>query len=291
MKNIFKTIGLLALTGLIFTSCNDEDENTGQSLIDNFTPVAVQVSTLQSSYTFSEKNIDSADPLTNTINVTATLPEPQVIDAVLEFVVSGNNDHDIELGSDRVVIKAGSTSATTAITIMQTGEIEGTENFVVSLKSLGNFTTDFSLPITINDDYINNSLDVSAAWAGSYTYSVTGAEVTIDFCDMDFDVVLYDEAGTTPLDYPAATSSCPESGAVSGAPDGKYKLALDLYENDLAVFGANRPVPITVTYGQEYISEPVTFTYDGFTTDSPTGVVMVADVEVKDGYMYIVTVL
>lgn len=290
MKKIFKTIGLLALTGLVFTSCSDEDDNTGLSSID-FSPVAVQFTTSQSSYTFSEVDIDSDDPTTNTINITASIAESQPIDASFDLIVkSGNNDHDFEFSKETLVIKAGSTSATSSIILTKNGSVEGNENFIISATSNGNFTADFNLPLTINDDYINDVLDFSATWEGNFTYPINGGEVTLNFCDIDFDVALYDETATSFMGYIAATADCVEEDVLSGLPDGKYTIVIELYDNPLTVYTANADVPITMTFAQEHFIESTSFTFNGYTTDTIANTNnVVATLEVKDGYNYTVT--
>lgn len=290
MKNIFKTIGLFAVASLILTSCNEDENNTGHSMI-NFTPSAVQFTTAQSSYTFSENNIDSDDPTTNSIDVTISVSEPQPVDAVFEFMVSGDvNNGDIETG--RVSIPAGATSATSTILINQTGDLEGNENFTITAKSLGNFTSDFNLPVTIEDDYINDALEISATWAGTYTYTPAGlpAEVTIDFCDMDFDTLLFTGAGGY-IGYIAGTAACTETGSISGLADGTYMIAVDLYDNPFASLGTNQDTPITLSYSQEHFIDNTTFTFNGYNTNDAGGLKPVAIVEVKDGYKYTVTAL
>ncbi|MDY0780083.1 hypothetical protein [Tenacibaculum sp. IB213877] len=288
MKNILKTFGLFAIASLVFTSCDDED-NTGASMID-FTPVTVQFTTASSSYTFSESDINPDDEATNTIEVTATIPEPQPVNAVLDVVIKSGNGEASDFQAEPVTIPAGATSVTSKITILQTGDIEGNENLVLGFKSRGNFYSDFTIPVTIEDDYINEILDVTVDWSGSYTIDQGSAQTTIDYCGIDFDLILLDESMNL-VDYTAATASCPEHGTISGLADGTYYLLVDLYENPFAGIGANQDLPLNITYSQEYFIGESSFTYNGFTTEDTSGQVLIAEINVVNGYQYTVTPL
>ena len=88
MNKIFKNIGLLALTGMLFTACN-EDDNTGHSMVD-YSPATVTLSSLSPTM-IDESAIDTDDASTFQIAVQATLSEPQPIDAIIDLMQTGGN--------------------------------------------------------------------------------------------------------------------------------------------------------------------------------------------------------
>ncbi|MFL0095524.1 hypothetical protein [Tenacibaculum maritimum] len=289
MKKTLKYISLAIMAGITFSSCSDEQSGLNASNY-KWEGATVTLTTDTPTYTINEKNISDDDFV---IEVNASIAKPQAIDAVIDLVkLSGTvNSSDYTLG--QIKIPAGLTSAKSSIKIHKTGDIEKDESLVVGAVSKGNFTvSNFKLPINVTDDYINDQLVFSATWAGSYTYTPPAfpISVTIDFCDIDIDMYLFDENNNLvgPI---SETTSCTETGALLGLPDGKYKVALNIYENPLADLGTNQPLPVTVTYNQDFFIDSTTFVYSGLNTNDASGTVFVAEVEVKDGYKYTVTSL
>lgn len=294
MKNIFKYISLALISGVLFTSCDDDKIGTEASNLD-FTPSAVSIFTAQSSYTLSESNIGEDNYI---INIEGTIVSPQPIDVVFDFVKeSGTANNDDFLVTKKLLIRAGETSGTTSIEILKTGDIEGDETLEIVALSKGNFTSNFTLPITITDDFINDNLDFSTTWSGTKTLEVASGEITFDFCNMDFDIALYDETASARIGYIGATASCTENGSISGLADGKYTIVAELFANPLKAQADNMAeadvlVPLTITYAQEYFSESKSFTFSAFkTTSAANDSKTLAEVEVKNGYIYAVTPL
>lgn len=293
MKKTLKNISLLIASALIITSCNDNEDNVGASNYSFGSPVPVTITAGQPKYEVSENDIPYDE--TFTIDLMASIPKPQAIDAVIEFVQKNGTADSNDYSVGRILISAGSTTGATKVEINKTGDIEGNQDLVLMARSTGNFSTSFELPITIYDDHINDRLDLSATWSGSYTYTPSGignnTEVTIDFCDMDFDLYILDE-NDTELSFDGATGACNEHTLQALAP-GTYYIAVDLYENPLAVLGTNQNVPITFTYSQEYFFGATELVYNGFTTDSAdgTGYTKVAKIEVVKGEAFTITPL
>lgn len=289
MKKIIIYICFSISVGMLLISCNDSENFTGESVLD-YTPVGLTLTTSQSTYTFNENEIEEDDPSTFRVTITATIDEPQHVDAVVSFTqTEGTTDED-DYSIGVIRIPAGATSAFTNLEINKTGDIEGTESFNLSAAVQSNFNLvgGFNLPVTIENDHINDVLEFSTNWSGEYMYNAGSAQVTLDFCEMDFDVLLFTSAGVF-VQYLGATAGCTETGEMSGLPDGDYFLVINLYENPHSIFGATEPVPITITYSQVHFASG-SFVNDSFNLSSPTGLSAVATIT-KSGYNYTLTPL
>lgn len=290
MNKIIKNIGLLALSSLLFTGCNDDDA-TGDSLI-NFSTVQVTLTSDMNNIVIDESAIDVDNP--TVITVTATIAEPSPISLRIPLEWKSGSANASDYATATIVIPAyTATSASTTVIIEKTGDIEGNETLVLGAGESPNLTTNnFELAIDIQNDYINDVLSMEVDWAGegSYTASLP-AEITVDFCDMDLDLLVYDSTFADTGIYDAATGSCPESVDFSALADGTYYLVVNVYDNPFSALGASLAVPVTVTYSQEYIIDETSFVNGiGVTTDTPAGSnILIAELEVVNGYVYTVT--
>jgi hypothetical protein len=111
---------------------------------------------------------------------------------------------------------------------------------------------------------------------------------TLDFCDIDIDVLLYTDTGVL-VQYLGATGACTETGSISGLADGDYYIVLDLFANPLATFGLTDALPVTITYNQEHFISG-SFVYNSLNLSSPLVKVPAAILKVS-GYNYTVTPL
>ncbi|WP_396603126.1 hypothetical protein [Algibacter sp. R77976] len=247
MKNIINKIGVFALACLAFTSCESEDDNTGDSLI-NYSPATVTLSS-SSPTMFDESAIDADDASTFQIEVTATLSAAQPTDAVIDLIQSGGSASSSDFEAHTITIPAGSTTGSATVDILQTGDIEGSETLQITGESRANFNVSpFTFSATIDNDYINDHLDLVLSWDGS----AVNDDVTISsFCEMDYDLVLLAE-DFSPLAYIAGTASCPEEDYISGLADGTYYIASDLYSNPYSGLGYTDVIPVTISYSQEH---------------------------------------
>ncbi|MDA9317086.1 hypothetical protein N9Q58_04140 [Polaribacter sp.] len=290
MKNILKTISFLTIGALMISACSDNENFTGNSSLE-FTPVNVTLTTSQSSYSFDENAIDSDDPTTNSVTITANIDEPQHVDAVISFTqTEGTTDgDDYSIGVIR--IPAGATSASTSLEINKTGDIEGTETFNLSAAIQSNFklANAFNLPITIENDYINDVLEFSTTWAGEYSFNQGASQTTVNFCSIDFDVLLFTASGAF-VQSLGATLSCNETGEISGLPDGDYYLVINLYSNVLSNYLQTETVPITISYNQDFFDSG-SFVNNSFNLFSPSGLTNAVATITKSGYNYTVTPL
>ena len=125
-------------------------------------------------------------------------------------------------------------------------------------------------------------------WAGSYSYSAGGGalDVTVNYCSADFDLKLYTAAGAD-AGYVLGSADCPEEGQLSGLADGNYFLVVDLYSNPFSGLNTAQPLPITLNISQEYFPDTETeIIFNGYTTDSSSGLQAIATLEVVGGYNY-----
>ncbi|GGG42033.1 hypothetical protein [Bizionia arctica] len=294
MKKHIKTIALIAFTGILFTACSDDDDNTGASGI-NYTSQNVTLAS-PSPTEFWETAIDPADPSTNKVVIIASIPEITTADAVIDLNFSGSAvmDDDYEVSNSMIIIPAGSTSSSATITILSTGDIEGDETIIVTASANdGNFTlTPFTETFTIlgAGDYINDVLNMEFDWEGEVTFEDDFSSGVYNFCGMDFDILVFDAAFVDTGNIDAQTGDCPEYLDFDATtPDGEYILVALLYENPYADLTLAAEVPMSVNYDQEFFTTSGTIEVAGFTTDSPDGTQIALATVTKDGFNYTVT--
>ena len=289
MKNIIKYIGFTLSIGLLLTACEDKEEFTGESVLA-WGDQPITVTSSANSYTFDEAAIDEDVPSTYSVSVTASIAEAQPVSALISFKQTGGNADGDDYSVGNITIPAGATSGSTNIELNYTGDVEGSESFTLEAIADGNFNLSSAYSVTVTiEDKINDVLDLSTNWSGEYSYSAGSAVVSLDFCEIDVDVLLYSTAGSF-MGYLGATGACTEVGSLSGLPDGDYFIVLELYDNPHSEVGATEIVPITVTYDQDYIGTSGSFTYTGINLSSPSDLYAAATVSVS-GYNYTVTAL
>lgn len=295
MKKYINKIGLLALSGLLFTACNDDD-NTGDSLTTS-SPTNITLSALTT--TIDESAIDADDSNTYMVTFTATIPQAVAQDAVIDVWQSGgtaDSDDYHFTGDDYIIIPAGSTSGSISVEVYQTGDMEGDETIVFGAEERRGYhsLTPFTHTVTITNDYINDVLDLTLSWDAEI---VEGDVTLTSLCDIDYDLLIADGAGNV-LGYIAGTSACPEHGSVSGLADGTYYLLADLYDNPLVGYGFTNTIPLTLEYSQDYFPTSGTILNSSQNLSMPgdpsgnlgylTGMALL---EVSGGYNYTVTAL
>jgi hypothetical protein len=286
MKNIIKYMCLSLSFGLLLTSCDDNEDYTGGSVLD-YKASPITVTSSEASYTFNEANIDEDEPSTYTVTLSASIEETQPVDAYVTFSQTDGtaDENDYSVGS--IKIPAGATSGSTTVEVNYTGDIEGSESFTLMAKTIGNFTlaSDFSVTINI-EDKINDILELSTNWSGEKTIDIIrGSTATLDFCDIDIDVLLYTDTGVL-VQYLGATLDCPEKGSISGLADGDYYIVLQVYSNPLADFGSTDALPVTITYNQEHFISG-SFVHNSLNLSSQGDLIAVASLKVS-GYNYTV---
>src|SRR5690606_19989579 len=192
MKKLIKHISLFSLTALLITGCS-EDDYTGLSQID-YNKRTVTLSSSSNDVTFDESLIDSADPSTYSVTVTANISEAAPVNIVIPLVQTGGTGDSGDFSAGTITIPAGFTSASTTVEVLQDCEsaIEGDETLEIgAANNIANANVNpFTLNITIENDWVNDELVIASSWEGTYTFiDEAGTEVTIDFCEMDLDTV------------------------------------------------------------------------------------------------------
>ncbi|MBU2939366.1 hypothetical protein KO494_07420 [Lacinutrix sp. C3R15] len=282
MNKIFKNIGLLALTGILFTACN-EDDNTNESVVD-YSTATVTLSTL-SPTSIDESAIDTDVESTYQIEIVATLAETQPVNAVIDLVQTGGTADSADFEGHTITIPAGSLSGSATVDILQTGDIEGDETLVIGGSSRANFNiASFEHTVTITNDYINTFIDLDLDWDGQVTIEEEDvSSTTVELCAIDFDVVLFDAATFANLGYLMATASCPESDSYFFG-DGEYLLIAELYDNPHAGFGDTTDVPLTLNFNHEYFDNSGSIEVAGaFNLSSTSGQYPIAYLTVSNG--------
>lgn len=289
MKHIFQIITITIISLGVFISCI-KDENLAIEATE-FSSRPIQIS-FDGLTTFDEKNIDLDNSNTYQTTITASLIKTKSIDAIIDFNQTSGTANSDDYNIEPITIKAGKLSGETTLDIYQTGDFETSETFNLEASSRANFTVNFELPITIENDYIS-PLNITLSWNNIFTVDENGTQTDISTCDgeygADFDIYLYDK------DYNYTTISetynCPESGAINDLEDGTYMVAVALYYNPLSSYNLSQILPVTLTYNQDNFIEETSFMNTGFSTDDSDEEIIVAEIEVKDGYLYTVTPL
>ena len=281
MNKIIKNIGLLALTGLLFTACN-EDDASGDSQVD-FSTRQVTLTSDMNNVVVDESAIDTDNP--TVITVTATLNEasPVAIRVPLEWKSGTADGADFTIGGE-IVIGALQTSGSTTVTIEQTGDIEGNETFTIGAGATANASVSpFQLKVDIENDYINTVIDLEITWDGQVTIEEEDVStVTAELCAIDYDFILFDANTFAALGYILASGSCPESGSFAFG-DGEYIIVAELYDNPHANFGDSSDTPITVNWEHEYFASGSVTGTGLFTLSDTAGQAPLALLNVSNG--------
>lgn len=280
MNKIFKNIGLLALTGILFTACN-EDDNTNNSIVD-YSKATVTLST--SSPTMIDESAISDVASTYQIEIMASLSEPLTIDAIIDLVQTGGSADSADFEGSTITIPAGSTSAWGTVDVLQTGDIEGNETLIIGGSSRANLNiATFAHNVTINNDFINTAIDLEITWDGQVVIEVEDvSSITAELCAIDLDFKLFDALTFADLGYILATGSCPEHDAFAFA-DGEYLIIAEMYDNPHAGFGDTSDIPMTINYEHEYFSSGSLTAAGGFDLTATAGQAPIARLNVSNG--------
>lgn len=298
MKQIFKYIGIAAITCSMFISCN-EDDNTGDSLI-NYSPVTVTLTSSENDVTVDETALTTDG---YAITVTATIDNPLPIDIIIPLTnISGTGTSE-DFTAENIVIPSSLTSASTTVYINKTGNIEGNETLTIgaiedSMIANVSSVNAFALNVDINNDYVDYSFTMNFAWEGYVFPEDPDSDSDLPFCDMDADFYFLDSGFNDTGIYDAATGSCPEELVIDGSAfaDGTYYIYADLWANPYSGAGYGMAVPITLTYGQGYENgiypETVSSPSFQFSTDDTAGAGgMIMEFEIAAGIVTSVTIL
>lgn len=285
MNKIIKKITLLSFALMLFQACeNNETSNINIVPLD---PINIAVTVNENDVIVKESEIDESQDYT----ITATIEKAQKVDLALILTqTAGSATYGDDFSFDEaIIISAGETSASALVHIYKTGDIETTdETLSVGLKTADKNAkiSDFNFNATITDDYINGVLELSTNWSGEKTIDlIRGSTATLDFCDIDIDVLLYTDTGVF-VQYLGATLDCPEKGSISGLADGDYYIVLQVWSNPLAGFGFTDDLPVTITYNQEHFISG-SFVHNSLNLSSLSDITAVAKLKVS-GYNYTV---
>ena len=285
MNKIIKKITLLSFALMLFQACQDNE--TSNINIVPLDPINIAVTVNENDVIIKEIEIDESQDYT----ITATIEKAQKVDLALILTqTAGSATYGDDFSFDEaIIISAGETSASAVVHIYKTGDIETTdETLSVGLKTADKNAKigDFNFNATITDDYINGVLELSTNWSGEKTIDIIrGSTATLDFCDIDIDVLLFTDTGVF-VQYLGATLDCPEKGSISGLADGDYYIVLQVYSNPLADFGSTDALPVTITYNQEHFISG-SFVNNSLNLSSLSDVIAVAKLKVS-GYNYTV---
>jgi len=292
-KNKFNILLLTFLmAGLSFTSCENEDDATGDSVvIVNSGAAAIEAVTpglvFSAAHNVNEGGID------RTLEYAVTLQEVQPVDIyVTVTLVSGDavegKDFDFEFDHS-VRIPAFTKRGVGTVTIHGDDETESTETFTLKIGDFNDPNVSFpGANLTFN---ITDFGDLNLVLDWNTTFEFSGISLTL--CDIPYDVDYYllDAEGNDVSGFQAATGACPEEMIISMADveDGTYELTMNLYDDAGLASEAITPafeIKTTVNYTRDNSSFSGSFMQDSADAiDSDFGNVPNYDAE----FMYVAT--
>lgn len=235
-------------------SCDDSDDNTGDSTLEPTTASAtISMVTLDGDPVTGAVSIDEMD---TSFVINVTLSETQIVDVKLNVFMSdgtASEGDDFDVSTHQIVIPRDALTGSVQIDIYSddvTTEEDETFTITVGDDSNKNVTfTPFSATFTLANtpDYaVNDYIEIMCSW-GAGISTVDGEDVC-DVVDLDF-FLLPEGSGSTEDDVTEgmATGSCPEYSDIDLA-DGVYNLYSTVWSNGTTDYGDyNFEVPVTVT--------------------------------------------
>lgn len=255
-KNKFNILLLTFLmAGFTFTSCENEDDATGDSVAVVSDGMAA-VEAVTPGISFSAPNNVNEGGVDRTIQYAITLQEVQPVDVyVTVSLASGNAIEGEDFDFDHsVIVPAFTKKGIGTVTIYGDDIEEETENFTLKIGDVFDANVSFAganLSFNITDF---GDLNMILDW--NTTFQFSGIELTL--CDIGYDVDYYllDDAGDDVSGFQAATGSCPEEMVISLADvqDGTYELFMNIWDDaGLSTVGIDPAFEIVtnVTYSRD----------------------------------------
>ena len=290
-KNKFNILLLTFLmAGFTFTSCENEDDATGDSVvIVNSGAAAIEAVT--PGLVFSATNNVNEGGIDRTLEYAVTLQDVQPVDIyVTVTLASGDAVEGDDFDFDhQVIIPAFTKRGVGTVTIYGDNETESTETFTLKIGDFNDPNVSFpgaNLAFNITDF---GDLNLVLDWNTTFVFS--GVELTL--CDIGYDVdyFLLDAEGNDVSGFQSATGACPEEMTISMADveDGEYELTMNLYDDAGLASVAISPafeIKTTVNYTRDNSSFSGSFMQDSADAiDSDFGNVPNYDAE----FMYVAT--
>ena len=296
-KNKFNILLLTFLmAGLTFTSCENEDDATGDSVvIVNSGAAAIEAVT--PGLVFSATNNVNEGGVKRVLEYAVTLQDVQPVDIyVTVTLASGDAVEGDDFDFDHSVrIPAFTKRGVGTVTILKDDEVESTETFTLKIGDFNDPNVSFpgaNLAFNITDF---GDLNLVLDW--NTTFEFSGISLTL--CDIGYDVDYYllDAEGNDVSGFQSATGACPEEMSISMdetntssyVEDGEYELFMNLYDDAGLASVAISPafeIKTTVNYTRDNSSFSGSFMQDSADAiDSDFGNVPNYDSE----FMYVAT--
>ncbi len=266
-KNKFNILLLTFLmAGFTFTSCENEDDATGDSVvIVNSGAAAIEAVT--PGLVFSATNNVNEGGIDRTLEYAVTLQDVQPVDIyVTVTLASGDAVEGDDFDFDhQVIIPAFTKRGVGTVTIYGDNETESTETFTLKIGDFNDPNVSFpgaNLAFNITDF---GDLNLVLDWNTTFVFS--GVELTL--CDIGYDVdyFLLDAEGNDVSGFQSATGACPEEMTISMADveDGEYELIMSIYDDAGLASVAITPafeIKTTVNYTRDNSSFSGSFMQD-----------------------------
>lgn len=255
--------------GMLFTSCESDDDGTGNATLEVTPNVTGTITTdFDTSAVLDIKEADEG-----VYNYTVTLNEAQTIDIHLHVIQIDGDASSADYVAETLVIPAYSTSASGSISIVKDELPEYTETLTLQIGD--HRTSNATIPVQTVSFTIENylgPLEMTFDW--DQEFSIWDEDFTVCEIGHDVDFIVYDDQGNDLGVVDAQTGSCPEELAMSleDFGDGTYTITAYLYDDaGLATAPVAFYMPVTVTYrraGSFGLYEPQTFEQTAFTSNS-----------------------
>ena len=266
-KNKFNVLLLtLLMAGFTFTSCENEDDATGDSVSVIGNGVAA-VEAVTPGISFSAPNNVNEGGADTKISYAITLEEVQPVDVwITVSLASGDATEGEDFDFDHtVIVPAFTKKAVGTVTIYGDDMEEATETFTLKIGDVFDPNVSFAganLVFNITDF---GDLNLTLDW--NTTFQFSGLDLTL--CDIGYDVDYYlvDAEGNEYSDNQAATGNCPEAMVISlsDVPEGTYEILMNIYDDaGLSTVGIEPVFEIrtNVTYSRDNSDFAGTFMQD-----------------------------
>lgn len=274
--NKYLIIGCSLLTGLTFTSCNEDDydfaDTSGQKA--KITASTTTYTGTEGDTIMLEFSVDKA--INQVMDFQFAVQENSTGDMSDLIVGDGVIPGDFGNPNTSFVYNVAPFSETFSVPVVLTRDLsvgEGAETILLNVSPTGRrtgITKDggIDIEIVINDE-INNEFVVILDWNQEYL----GTDgVTYSFCDFDLDLEIYDTSAAENI-VADSYASCPESISILSGdlPDGDYKIKASYYTSAGTVMPASaESIPVVVTFAKRGVfNEVVDLT--GIWTDFEAG--------------------
>ena len=267
-KNKFNILLLTFLmAGFTFTSCENEDDATGDS-VSILNDGSAEIEAVTPGIVFNSPNNINEGGVERVVEYAITLQEVQPVDLYVTVTLASGDaiEGDDFTFDSQVIVPAFTKKGIGKVTILADGDSEGTETFTLKIGDVFDPNISFAgsnLTFVITDF---GALNMTLDW--NTTFQFSGLDLTL--CDIGYDVDYYLVNMNGDALEMAATADCPEVMVIDLAAnpeliDGTYDVMMNIYDDaGLSTVGIDPVFEIrtNVTYSRDNSDFAGTFMQD-----------------------------